>query len=145
MAEESLSCRVVTPEREVFQGTVESVSLPGAEGNFGVMRDHTPYMADLDIGEIKIVTADGTRYIACSGGFARVSENEVTVLAETAESPEDIDVERAKSAYRRARERLREEDLSDQDRRRARDGLERAKTRLEVADAEIEDEDTARL
>lgn len=140
MADEGLTCRVVTPEREVFSGSVESVVLPGVDGSFGVLHDHTPYMADLVIGEIKVVTENETRYIACSGGFARVVDNEATILAETAEVPEDIDVERARSAYQRARERLRDDDLSDQSIQRARDAMERAKTRLSVAGEEIEEE-----
>lgn len=98
-------------------------------------------MADLEIGEIKIVTDDGTRYIACSGGFAKVAEDGVSVLAETAEAPEEIDVERARSAYKRARDRLNQEDLSDLNVERAEDALERARTRLDVAGVNIEEDE----
>lgn len=140
MADRDLHCRVVTPEREVFDDTVQSVVLPGADGQFGVLRDHTPYLAHLEIGEIKVDTGSGTRYIACSGGFARVVDNEIMVLAETAETPEQIDVERAKDAYRRAREFLDGDDHSEQDEQRYRDALERAKTRLDVAGVDLEHE-----
>jgi len=132
-------CRVVTPERNVFEGEVEAVNLPGSEGNFGVLIDHTPYVAELVIGEIKLTTSNGTRYVACSGGFARVIDNEVTVLAETAEMPDEIDVERAKQAHERAKDRLRTSDSEEINKDRARNALQRAETRLHVAGVDMEE------
>lgn len=134
--ENELTCRVVTPERDVFEGDVESVNLPGADGNFSVLVDHTPYVAQLEIGEISLKTPGGTRYVACSGGFARVVDNVVTVLAETAELPEEIDIERAEAALERAKKRLKSTDLQSITADRAEDALRRAKNRLEVAGTE---------
>lgn len=141
MAESQFQCRVVTPEEEVFNGDVQSLVLPGDDGKFGVLVNHTPYIANLVIGEIKVVRDDSTRFMACSGGFAKISNNLVTVLAETAEHAEEIEVQRAREAYRRARERLREGDLSETDLQRTRDALRRAETRLNVAGIDIDEDD----
>lgn len=131
---DTFRCRIVTPRETVFEGQVRSLVLPGAEGKFGVLVGHTPYMAALDVGEIKVEQEDGTRFIACSGGYAEVEEGEVKVLAETAELPEQIDVERARSALKRAQNRLEERRENDVDAQRARDALRRAENRLQVAE-----------
>ena len=138
-SDQDFFCRVVTPERNVFEGEVQAVGLPGSEGNFGVLVDHTPYVAKLAIGEIKLSTTNGTRYVACSGGFARVIDNEVTVLSETAEMPDEIDVERAQKAYQRAKDRLRTSDSEEIDVPRARNALQRAENRLRVAGVDMEE------
>ncbi|MFB6357198.1 MAG: F0F1 ATP synthase subunit epsilon [bacterium] len=135
MAEDkSFHCKVITPEREVFNGTVQGVVLPGAEGQFGVLTGHTPYLSTLDIGEIKVEQKDETMYVACSGEFVEISDNVTTVLAETAELEEEIDVERAKEARERALERLEKDDTSEIDEARARQALERAENRLAIVE-----------
>jgi len=140
VAASQFQCRIVTPEEELFNDGVEALVLPGSDGKFGVLVNHTPYIATLVIGEIKIVSEDSTRFMACSGGFAKIADNSVTVLAETAEQSEDIDVERARAALERARERLNSEELSEIDVQRSRNALRRAKTRLNVAGVDIEED-----
>ncbi|MCH8525282.1 MAG: ATP synthase F1 subunit epsilon, partial [Balneolales bacterium] len=100
--------QILTPDGAVFKGMVESVNLPGTEGNFQILGDHASLMSALEPGEIKLSggsTASETRF-AMSVGFVEVHENNVTVLAEAAERVEKIDVERAKLALKRAEERL---------------------------------------
>jgi F-type H+-transporting ATPase subunit epsilon len=107
--------------------------LPGMDGKFGVLAGHTPYLARLDIGEIKITLPSGVRYVACSGGFAEVSDEGVSVLAETAELPDEIEVERAQSALERAQEKLKE-DLNSEEQATYEAALRRAQNRLEVVE-----------
>lgn len=130
----TLHCQIITPQEEVYEGDVRSLVLPGVEGKFGVLVHHTPYLAALQIGEIKVEEPDRTLFVSCSGGFAEIEENRVRVLAETAELPEEINVERARDALERAEQRLQERHMEAIDVRRARDALERAKTRLQVAE-----------
>jgi len=128
-----MTCRVITPDAVVYEGEVESVRLPGSEGQFGVLYDHTPYMAVLSTGPMYLREPDETVFMACGGGFAEVSDNEIRILVETAELSGMIDVDRAREALERARKRLEKRRETDVDVRRAREALERAKVRLRVA------------
>lgn len=89
--DKTLQVRIHTPEGTVYDETVNSVVLPGELGQFGVLYNHIPYMSLLDTGPIVLKTGDRTDRVACGGGFAEIEENVVTVLAETAERPEEID------------------------------------------------------
>ncbi len=126
---------IVTPRGVIFNGGVESVSAPGVKGRFQVLRSHAPLLASLKIGEIKVLDADGTgRRYAISGGFAEVRNNSVVVLADAAESAEEIDIDRAKKARDRSKKRIAEKNpQTDLD--RARVSLQRALNRLKIADA----------
>ena len=125
---------IVAPDRPVFAGRVQSLVAPGAEGYFGVLYDHAPMVAQLRIGEFKLVDDRGqTRYFAISGGFLEVASlGQVNVVADAAEPAEDIDVARAKAAEARAKERLAAR-VENTDYTRARAALQRALTRLDVA------------
>jgi F-type H+-transporting ATPase subunit epsilon len=126
---------VVTPAGEAYRGRVESVVLPGTEGDFGVLAGHERFLCPLRAGEVEIRTSEGSVWAAVSGGFADVSGTEVAVLAESCEVASDIDVARAELARRRAEEELSRLD-ADSDRDRYREfeaALERARTRLAVA------------
>lgn len=132
--ESLLSCRIITPDAVVYEGRVESVVLPGEDGKFGVLFNHTPYMAVLATGPIRLEEPDDTVLMACSGGFAEVSDNRVRILVETAELSAEIDVERARKAIERARKRLEKRHEEDVDVPRARRALQRARVRLQVAE-----------
>ena len=95
---------IVTPERQLLSEEVDMVVLPGSAGVLGVLRGHTPLLTTLDIGEIALHKQNNVRYIAVSGGVAEVRPSKVTILANTAEQAEDIDVKRAEVARERARE-----------------------------------------
>jgi F-type H+-transporting ATPase subunit epsilon len=99
---------IVTPERRLVSDEVDMVTLPGLEGQMGIMRGHAPLMTLLDIGEIVLHKGSATQYIAVGGGVVEVRPDKVTVLAETAEAAEEIDESRAAAARERARQLLAE-------------------------------------
>jgi len=124
---------VMAPEQTVFTGKVRSLVAPGKEGYFGVLAHHAPMVAELGIGALTIVDEGGTRRVfAIAGGFLEAGSNQVTILADSAEMAESIDVGRAESAQQRARERLsrRGEDI---DLARAEAARQRALNRIRVA------------
>jgi F-type H+-transporting ATPase subunit epsilon len=95
---------IVTPERRLLSEEVDMVVMPGSAGVLGVLRGHTPLLTTLDLGEIALHKQNNVRYIAITGGVAEVRPSKVTILADTAERAEDIDVRRAEAARERARE-----------------------------------------
>lgn len=124
---------IVTPERIVLQQDAASVVVPGSEGSLGILANHAPLMAELTVGELKVRDADGREeHFAISGGFMEVADNNVRILADSAEKAEEIDVPRAEQAVVRARERLSSADTST-DLLRAEIALKRALNRLRVA------------
>jgi len=131
---ESFHLDLVTPERTVFSGAVSSLVAPGVEGYLGVLAHHAPLLAALGPGELYFTTAEGDlRIYAVSGGFLQVAANQAIVLADSAESPEEIDTRRADEARARAERRLQEQ-VSGTDVDRARAALMRALNRLRVAE-----------
>lgn len=108
MLPESIELVIVTPERQLLRQTVVEVTLPGGDGSLGVLPGHAPLITELGIGELtyhaKGASEDG--HLAVISGFAEVLGDRVTVLAETAERPEEIDVGRAEEAKKRAEQRL---------------------------------------
>ncbi len=133
MADKRFTLEIVTPRKLLYTGEVESLSAPGVMGNFQVLVNHAPMLAQIGIGELRLRESEGRemRY-ATSGGFVDVRANHVVVLAETAEPASDIDHERAAAARDRALKAM-EEKLSEQERQNRRDALERALNRLRIA------------
>ena len=130
----AFALEIVTPERVVYSGQVTSLQAPGTEGSFGVMAGHMPLLASLDIGVLRFADEDGGGVqMAVSGGFAEVGRERVTVLAETAESAEEIDVQRAESSRQRAEERLANRGDGKVDAARARAAFMRAQNRLKIS------------
>ncbi len=128
---------IVTPESTVYTGTVESFRAPGSEGGFGVLARHHPMLAALDVGQILLrEPGQEPKRMATSGGFVEVQRDRVTVLAETAEFVEQIDVSRAAEARERARERLQTRREEATDVARAEAALARALNRLRTADTD---------
>lgn len=124
---------IVTPEKTVYSGEVESLRAPGTEGGFGVLAGHHPMLAALDIGRMTFSDREqGSTSVAISGGFAEVRRDRVTVLAETAEFSQEIDVTRAEAARDRARERLEKKREQQTDEARATLALARAINRLRI-------------
>ena len=127
---------IVTPEKTVYSGEIVHFQAPGVDGNFGVLARHQPLLAALGIGRVGLREADGTeRTLAISGGFANVSGDGATILAEAAEFDDEIDIERARAARDRAQERL-DNRTPDIDVERAQTALTRAFTRLRTSGAE---------
>jgi F-type H+-transporting ATPase subunit epsilon len=104
----SFHFELVSPERLLFAGEVESVVVPGSEGQFTVMRDHAPFMSTMKPGVVEVASASKTLRLFVRGGFADVSPAGLTILAEQAIPVEDLNAERIDAEIRNA-----EEDLSD--------------------------------
>ena len=131
--EKTLQVDIVAPDQRVFQGEAIRIRVPGIQGAFEILYNHAPMIAAMEIGPLFMVLRDNEQLtLATSGGFVEVIGNVVTVLAETIEPATDIDIERAKAAEQRARQRLTE--MKDSlDRSRAEAALERARNRTRVA------------
>lgn len=133
---DKITLRVVTPSRVLVDEEVDEVTAPGALGEFGVLPDHTPFFSLLTIGEMTYKQGTVRRRLAIGGGYAEVLDNVMTVLAETAEFAEEIDLERALRAKERAESRLKELNREDKDFPAAEAALLRALIRLQVASRE---------
>ena len=104
---EQLNLEVVTPNRTVLVEDVESVTLPGIEGELGILPEHIPLLTTLDTGIMSYKSSSGkTQAIAVHWGYAQVEGNSVRVLAELAETSDEIDIERAKDAEKKAKDIL---------------------------------------
>ena len=108
MLPESIELVIVTPERQLLRQSAAEVTLPGAGGCLGVLPGHAPLITELGIGELTYRTKNAAEnvHLAIISGFAEVLADRVTVLAEMAERPEEIDVARAEEAKKRAEQRL---------------------------------------
>jgi F-type H+-transporting ATPase subunit epsilon len=126
---------VVTPDRQVLSVEVDEITAPGALGYFGVLPGHTPFLTTLGMGEVGYRIGDQWHYLAITWGYAEVLPNKVTLLTQTAEMAEEVDLERAERAKRRAEERLHEWTAAgvEIDYERAAGALQRALIRLQVA------------
>jgi F-type H+-transporting ATPase subunit epsilon len=132
----NIRLEVVTPEKVVVSEEVQIVACPGSLGEFGVLIGHTPFLTTLKTGIIRYTDAAGTeKFVFVSGGFAEALPDKVTVLAESAENREDIDLERARAAKERAEKRLAvDRKGEDIDFVRAQAALERALVRIRLAE-----------
>ena len=133
MAEKELLLEVVTPDRLVLSTQAEVVVCPGAEGQFGVLPGHIPFLSALEIGEMYYKAGGKTEYLAVSGGFAEVTGEKVTIVAESAEVGREIDVERAKRAQERAEKRIAAGKTAEIDWARAEAAMRRSLMRTKVA------------
>ncbi|MGQ9921488.1 MAG: F0F1 ATP synthase subunit epsilon [Desulfobacca sp.] len=133
MAEKTLVLEVVTPDRQVVKTEADIVVLPGVQGQFGVLVNHIPFLSALEIGEMYYRKGGQIEYLFIGGGFAEVTGEKVTVLADSAELGKEIDVERARRARERAERRLAAGRAADIDWARAEAALRRALARMKVA------------
>ena len=132
MAGDSIQLVVVTPVRQLLSESVTEVQLPGADGYLGVLPGHAPLITELGIGELTYRTVAGqTGLLAVIRGFAEVLPDRVSVLAETAERAEEIDINRAKEALKRAQELI-AKGGENVDWDRASAALQRALVRIQV-------------
>lgn len=134
MAGDTLTLRVVTPETTALDGvTVGAMVVPMTDGYLGVLPNHAPMVASLRIGVLKFKEGDTYRAMAVGGGFMEFADNRATVLVDTAEVGDTIDVLRAKAAMERARQRLADRQ-GNVDFARAEAALQRARARLRAAE-----------
>ena len=127
----SLQLDIVTPEQLILSSPVDYVGTPGIEGEFGVLPGHVPFISTLCIGALHYNTNGKTCHVFVSGGFAEVSDNKVTILAESAEEVGNIDFARAEAARKRAEQRLNDK-TDDINITRATASLHRAVARLSL-------------
>lgn len=129
---DTFQLEIVTPEKKVVETAAEEVQIPGKNGYLGVLPGHAPLITELSVGEITYRENSTLQRLAVAWGFAEVLPDKVTILAESAERPAEINVDRARKAKERAEQRLTSGDTSvDVD--RALDALHRAQSRLDVA------------
>jgi F-type H+-transporting ATPase subunit epsilon len=127
-----LQLQIVSADRSLLNETVDEVVIPGFDGYFGVLPGHTPLLAVLQVGELWYRQGQDKHYLLIAFGFAEVLPDRVTILAQTAEKAEEIDVARAETAKKRAEERL-ARPVVDLDAERARLALLKSLIRLQVA------------
>jgi F-type H+-transporting ATPase subunit epsilon len=133
MADE-LMLEIVTPEKMAFSGNVEDVTIPGTEGEFGVLRGHEAFLTSVDIGQLVFTKNNKKTHYAVNTGYAEVTANKVTVLIETAERSDYIDKNRARRAKENAEDRLEKIAKDSDEFEKARAALMRAIVRLNVAE-----------
>jgi F-type H+-transporting ATPase subunit epsilon len=127
-----IQLKIVSADRSLVDEQVDEVEIPGSDGYFGVLPGHTPLLALLGAGELWYRQGQAKHYMLIAFGFAEVQPEQVTILAEVAERPDEIDITRAEAARRRAEERL-ARPVVDMDAERARISLLKALIRLQVA------------
>ncbi len=134
MMPDDIELVIVTPEKQLLRGKVADIQMPGENGYLGILPGHAPLMTELGIGELSYHDVSGkeSTHVAIVRGFAEVLPDRVTILAETAERAQEIDLQRAKDALARAEKRLATNDPNiDWD--RANIAMQRALIRIQVA------------
>jgi F-type H+-transporting ATPase subunit epsilon len=130
---EKMKLEIVTPYSKVLDMEVEEVTATGKLGEFGVLPGHAPFLTSLKIGELAYRNNGITEHMALNWGYFEIKDDRIIVLVETAETPEAIDVERAKAAQGRAEEALKKLDPEDKQFKIYEAALERALIRMQVA------------
>jgi F-type H+-transporting ATPase subunit epsilon len=103
-----IQCDIITQERTVYSEQADYVSLPGTEGIMGILPSHAPLLTALAYGEVMVRKDGDEQYFAIGGGFAEVRPDQVIILADSAESADEIDIERARQARERAEQAMAE-------------------------------------
>jgi F-type H+-transporting ATPase subunit epsilon len=130
---DTFKLEIVTPEKQVVKDVAaEEAQIPSENGYLGILPGHAPLITELKAGALTYRASGATHTLAVAWGFAEVLPDKVTILAETAERPQDIDVARAEKAKAKAEELLKSNN-PEVDYDRAEDALERAETRIAVA------------
>lgn len=124
---------IVTPDRVFFSDEVDMVIVRGIEGDLAVLKNRAPLVTPLAIGKAKVVIDGNERHCALSNGYLKVSNQKTTIISDSAEWPEEIDIKRAEKAKKRAEERLKKRS-DGLDVARAEAALKRAINRLQVAE-----------
>jgi len=112
---QKLTLSVVTPEKQLVSEEVDQVNAPGSEGDFGVLYDHAPILTNLRSGQLSYENDGESTALVISGGYLEVTDNRVTILAESGEFLHEIDRERAERARSQAEEKLSNPDLSEEE------------------------------
>ena len=127
------SIEIITPERNFFSGEIESISLTTLTGRIQILAHHIAYATGIMPCVIKIKQKGTIKYATITGGFLEVTDNKAIILADGAEWPQEIDVNRAEEAMKRAKEKLRTKD-DNLDKRRAQLSLMRSLARIKIGE-----------
>ena len=130
---DSFQLEIVTPEKLVVRDTADEAQIPGRDGYIGVLPNHAPLITELGAGEISYRSGGRLHSFSVAWGFAEVLPDRVTVLAETVERADEIDVPRAQQALTKAEESMRSAQTED-DCSAAQEKIQRAQARLQVAE-----------
>lgn len=130
---EKLNLQMVTPYKKVLAEEVDEITAPGTVGEFGVLPGHTPLLTTLKIGELSYRKGNEVFHVAVNWGYVEVENDNVSVLVETAEPADEIDLARAKEAFGRAEAAMRQLSPEDKDFLAMQAALERALIRIQVA------------
>ncbi len=130
---EKIQLEVVTPERRLLAEPVDMVTVPGLGGELGILPGHTPLISELQTGVLSYIEDGKTFQLHVSGGFVEVRDDHVSVLAEVAERPEEIDAARARLSRERLEKELNAWTGTEQDFEMARARLERSMVRLQLS------------
>ena len=128
-----LNLEIVTPEKKVFSETVDAVTVPTASGEVGILENHAPLISALKAGILSYSKAGATERMMIAGGFLEVSQNNVSVLADTAERADEIDVEAAKAERESSERELSQWKGSEEELETEKERLEKAQARLLLA------------
>lgn len=112
MSSQKINFKIITPEKTVYEDSVEQVTLPVADGEVTILPNHRSYIAALKAGEMMLKKNGEEIHLAVAGGFLEFNKNNLTVLADRAERAEEIDLQRAEAARKRAEE-LKKEKITD--------------------------------
>ncbi len=134
---EKIRLELVTPYKRVLSEEVDEVTAPGSVGEFGVLPDHTSLLTTLEVGDLSYKQGGTTFHVAVNWGYVEVEDDVMTVLVETAEPADQIDVERAKEALKRAEEALKTLSSEDKKFKVMEAALERAIIRVQVANQKL--------
>ena len=130
---QQLKLEVVTPERLVLSEAVDTTTIPGLNGELGILPGHTPLISQLKTGVLSYTKEGKTTQLHVSGGFVEVRDDHVSVLAEIAERPEEIDASQARSLRERVEKQLNAWTGTEEELEQARVDLERAQVRVQLA------------
>jgi F-type H+-transporting ATPase subunit epsilon len=128
-----IKLEIITPEKAVLKGQVDAITVPGSIGSFQILKNHAPLISNFEIGVITVKQNGNISHFTTSGGTVEVNDNSVLVLADSAENVNDIDLNRAEQAQKRAEERLSQKHKEDIDEARAEAALHRALNRINAS------------
>jgi len=130
---QKLTLELVTPAKQVLTESVDEITAPGTMGQFGILPGHTPLLTTLEVGELSYRKGDQIFFMAVSWGYVEIEEDRVIILVQTAESEDEIDLERARAALGRAEQALAEISAEDKQHMVMQQALARALARIQVA------------
>lgn len=127
-----IKLEIVTPEKRVFDETVDAVTVPTAKGEIGILPNHAPLISSLKSGILTYTNKGASEKMVVSGGFVEVSPNKVSVLADVAEKADEVDIESAKSEREQSEKVLSAWSGSEEEFEIEKERLEKAQARLSL-------------